>query len=120
MTHPTRVFYKRLPRRLTVKWIRAHVCDETQADLFAKVFPRGCTINRHNLVKAAESRLNIWWLCRYVKQPNRGWALKARRAGGWLDIERHRHFEVWSRQALHVSTIRRIGAHLLADALGVR
>ncbi len=52
----------RIPKRITLAWLRRRgACDE-QRELFAKVFPDGLDSSRANLRLAARKGLNVDWL----------------------------------------------------------
>lgn len=50
------------PKRITLRWLKAHDACESQVDIFKRVFPRGADITNANIAKARRHRLQINWL----------------------------------------------------------
>jgi len=52
----------RLPKRITVSWLRRMRACESGIERFAFAFPGGCDATKENLVVAMNERLNYMWL----------------------------------------------------------
>lgn len=54
------------PGKITKSWLeRMGACNE-EINVFRKLWPRGCTINKTNVIKALERGLNVYWLAEEV------------------------------------------------------
>ena len=56
----------RIPKKITVAFLRKLGACQSSVELFAKVFPNGATITQGNIKKAWAADLSIMWLAKRI------------------------------------------------------